>query len=915
MLERLFCPLGCCTAILALLVLTTTLDADDVRPISDAERAAVQDVAAFLSRGPGALNDQLSSASLFRRLPMPEALAEIETRTGPAAGATWTLETVVPALRDKTAVFMVSYPSGIDETVMMDMARDGAAWHIADIRVLAQKSPALPVFASETAGPGTVDGGAARESVAPGENGSPMRLILVLGLVAALIAAAAAFAGVKNRGVSRGLLGLSATVLAIAVGLAIHGDDRLRPPTLRAAVKPAASPGIERLATLLALRRAMAAGTGAIDAVFRANPRAGSARQVADLWKAQWDLQQTRSAEVVKALSHVPSAAFPLAEILRGREAYFEGKEVDAIVAYEHAVSLGPGRDGLWYEAEQALSTLGYDERARRYLARLSRIGSRDANVYYSLAVLDAGAHHEEDSERELTKAFALKPVERAELVRAGALWSVLRRPGIASVIRMSDPSEPTFASPAMATRSIILPPEAISRVSGDFLDVKVGDAELAVPGGAALAPAGAAIADAGAWGRSDEQKALADLPQLLTVPRTAGSFTQPQLRLRITRAVRTLAEHNSWPQLLQLTEGLSPRWENVPPQILFLRDVALQRMQRHDEARLLLEDLAASPVVRRKNEPETMIELAEMLASIDQYEPAIKLLDRAASVRQSSWIDDRVLQLQMNRRLATKYATLPTTHFEIHYPDDVSAASVKDFGAILEAEFARVQKSVPVPQFRSVVVDLLWWRDFRSTYTGNDFILGFYQGKITVPLAGVPAWVPQIVNILTHEMTHAMIAQATNDQAPHWFQEGLAQRMEMREYHANAFNMYEDDKLLPVALLDAVIQGSPDPGMIQEGYIESQTVIRFIEAAYGPTGVEKMLAAFRDGATTDEAIGKLSGLTTAAFDSKLRAWGHSEARVFANPPPIRYDAGPERGLRWARPNESPAPAVGRKKG
>jgi tetratricopeptide (TPR) repeat protein len=883
--------------ILVMVLLATTLRADDLRAISDAERAAVQDVAAFLSRGPVALQSELGSASPLRMLPLPEALTEIEARTGPATGAAWTLQTVVPALKDKTAVFMVNYPSGIDETVMMDMSRDGNAWRIADIRVLAQRSRTAPIFAKQPAVVAPVTGDA--------ESGEERVMILIAGLLAAAIAASASLVSGGHGIFSRALLGVSVAALGVAAALAVQRDDRFRfvPPPAR--VKPAASPLVERFSALLPLRRAMAAGAADVEPIFRSTPAVGSARQVADLWKAQWDLQQTRSAAVVKTLSRFPSPSeIPLAEILRARLAYFEGKEVDSIVAYEHAVSLGPGRDGLWYETEQSLSTLGYDERARRYLNRLARMGSRDANVYYSLAVLDAADRHEEDCERELKKAFELKPVERASLVGTAALWSVLRRPAIAAFVKLSDPSEATFASPTLATRTIALPPEATARVSGDFFDVRIGEQELAVPGGASLAPAGAAITDAGEWGRSDEQKALADLPRLLSVPRTAGSFTQPQLRLRITRAVRALAEHNSWPQLLQLTEGLSPRWENIPPQILFLRDVALQRMQRRDEARLLLEELAASPVVRRKNEPETMIELAEMLASIDQYDPAIKLLDRAASVRQISWIDDRVRQLQMNRRLQTKYATLRTTHFEIHYPDDVKPAFVQDFGAILESEFTRVQKTVPVPGFRSVVVDLLWWRDFRSTYTGSDFILGFYEGKITVPLAGAPAWVPPIVAILTHEMTHAMIAQATNDQAPHWFQEGLAQRMEMRQFHANAFNMYEDDKLLSIALLDAVLQGSPDPGMIQEAYIESQTVIRFIEATYGPSGIPKMLEAFHDGATTAEAFQRLSGLTTAAFDTQLRTWGRGKATVFENPPPVRYDSDPNNSLHWVKPKQ-----------
>jgi hypothetical protein len=179
--------------------------------------------------------------------------------------------------------------------------------------------------------------------------------------------------------------------------------------------------------------------------------------------------------------------------------------------------------------------------------------------------------------------------------------------------------------------------------------------------------------------------------------------------------------------------------------------------------------------------------------------------------------------------------------------------------------------------------VNVVWWQEFRSTYTGSDFILGFYNGKITVPFAGVGALVPELVEILAHELAHAMIAHATNDQAPRWFQEGYAQRVQGSRYSPNAFNMYEDDKFLPLALVDPVLSGSPDPEMISAAYIIAQTNIRFVEARYGKTGLRKVMTAFREGATSEEALRAVSGKSMAEFEQDLRQWGRSESNVFEN--------------------------------
>jgi len=238
-----------------------------------------------------------------------------------------------------------------------------------------------------------------------------------------------------------------------------------------------------------------------------------------------------------------------------------------------------------------------------------------------------------------------------------------------------------------------------------------------------------------------------------------------------------------------------------------------------------------------------------------------------------------------------------------VHYPDDVSLNQVNLTLRVLEDEFKRLQHWVPLSTYTPVVVNLLQWQAFRSTYTGSDFILGFYDGKLTVPLGGA-RFVPPVVGILSHELCHALLAQATNDQAPHWFQEGMAQRIEMVDFQPNAFNMYTPDKLLPVSLIDAVISGSVDPEMITEGYIVSQTVIRFIEATWGIEGLHKMIASYRAGANTEEAIRQLSGLSLPEFDTRLRAWGQ-KANAFDNPPPVRYDD--ENDIQIGRPTHSSA--------
>ena len=851
----------------------------DVRPISDTERAAVEIAAAYLAAGPEAIAGRLASTSKL-------TAEEIETRLGPHLGASWELQTVVPALKDRVAVFTISYPSGIDETATFELVNENGAFRIADIRILAQRTETKPVFAALV------------EQKKSAGNATSQRPAAA-GVLAALMCVCAVFTLRFNKRLSRGLV--AASVAVVAVVLAVEARDG-RLIRAVASTKAAVIESVDetRLTALLPLRRAMAEGHAEMNALPRAACSHNTCREIEALWTTQIALQQMKTTQAKAALEKIGDGTrIPLVEILRGRLALFEGDAVAAAVAYENAVNMGPGRDGLWYESAAALLALGFEDRAAGYLRRLSRVGSREADVYYTLSMLSASEKND-DAENNLLAAWQLQPAERSQLLAAAPLWSVLRKPRTSTFISLSEPAEATFASEKAATRPISLPEGAVARISGDFLSVGIGEQELLVPGGAALAPVGTTVADAATWARSEEDRGLREYEQLVAAARNAGAFTQPALRRRITRTANALAARNRWSDLASLTGELTPAAEHVPAELFFLRNTALVRLERNDEAKRLMSQLAGSKVLQRRKDARALEQLGEMLAQHDLFDQAIAMYDRAQLIRANPYIDDRVRQLQMNKRLATKYSTHKTEHFEVRYPEDLSMSAAITTGKILEAEFQRLQKWIPVRDFKTVAVNVVWWQDFRSTYTGSDFILGFYQArKITVPFAGVRSYIPPVVAILTHELAHAMLAQATNEQAPRWFQEGMAQRVEMKEYMPNAFNMYTDDKLLALAVIDAVMTRSPDPEMITEAYIEAQTIIRYVESKYGEQGLAKMIAAYADGLSTAEAIARVTGRSVAQFDGDLRTWGRGASRVFTDAPPVRYDVEDE-GIRWS---------------
>lgn len=855
------------------------------RPFSETERAAAEIAAHYLASGPSAIVGRLSAKSPLRTLSPDEALAEIEVRAGPNAGAKWEMQTVVPSLRDRTAVFEIEYPSGVDETLVMNLVKEGSEWKVESLRSLAEPAPYAPVVFPADA--------------TDAEKKSPVDLLPYLAaLVAALIAAASAMI-IRSNPVGARFISVGALVLGIGgVALAWMAVVKTADAKQEAAVVPA-TPGFVRLGTLLPMRRAMAAG----EALAAEHRGRGDARDAARLWRAQVDLQLMRLEDVEKSLAAIALPSnLPLAELLRARVALARFDDIAACRAYERAINLGPGRDALWYEAAEALATLGFEDRSLAYLKRLPVIGSRNAVAYYGLAAQASANNDDAGAAVALTRAWRLRPAPREEIVGSPALWSAIRSSeNLAGTISMSSAEEPAFRSETRLLTPISLPEGARASVTGEYLGIEIADRFLGVPGGAALVGPETPIVDALTWSRREEDAAIDDFPRISGIVGSPVALSQPSIKARLTKTAEALAARGRWADVSLLTDGLSPSAENVPLDVLMLKGVALSRTQRTDDARRLFKEVVSGPGMKRRSNPITFYQLGELMAGVELYAPAIALLERADAKLDFVSLDDRIRQISMKERLAKAYRVHASKNFEIRYPSDVSPEGAARVAEILEAELIRIRKIIPVEAFRPVTVNILWWAEFRSTFTGSDHVLGFYDGKITLPLAGVARLEPAVVALMSHELAHAVLAQATNDNAPAWLQEGLAQRIEMVPYHRNAFNMYEDDKLISVSLLDAVLTDSVDPALIGEAYIESQTLVRYIEAAHGRGGVPKLVAAYRAGAGDEAAIGQLSGKSVVEFDRAFRAWGRAATTVFENSHLIDYTANTSEKIQFSR--------------
>jgi len=304
---------------LLLLLLAPVLSAEQ-RPISAAERESVRIAADYLSRGPVAIVENLAASSPMRRLTPAEQLAEIETRLGPPAGAAWELETVMPSTANSNAVFAIEFPTGIDDAALFELKQEKGAYKINDIHVLAERSSRTQYFPKDTSD------APKKDDDAP----NPLRALIMVAVAVALLAVTGALTMAWQPMIGRITIGGAMLLGVLVVGRTLLIEPKEPPLPPQPAKK---APSYPKLAALLPLRRA-ATGTGDVDAAFAAVPRMGDVYDVAQIWKAQIEIQQSKLPDAKARLKRFPSpSTIPLAELLRARLAQLEGDEASSALS------------------------------------------------------------------------------------------------------------------------------------------------------------------------------------------------------------------------------------------------------------------------------------------------------------------------------------------------------------------------------------------------------------------------------------------------------------------------------------------------------------------------------------------------------------------------------------------------------
>ena len=858
--------------------------------ISEAERVGVELALNYLSEGAAAWQRELR--------PGNGASAELlEVMVGPAEGAVWRLVSSNASNRASSATFLIEYPSGLEEILTLDIDGD-AERRIVGIRTGSQTvrgparggsgnlDPDNPQLEASEAGFKTQASSADQDTL--GQTLSPGTLSLGLWI------AAAALWGFSwlDRRARPYFLGAAAVVALIAVGVVAGWvpEDLLPSGGPGTTADTSETSSENRPRDVLELRRALAMGDGA--AARRAQGRLADPNGwPVIVWRAQEALARADLSQAKQLLQRASARGdSPFLHRLEARLAVEELREIEAALAYQKMMA-GNEAPAVWVlEAAEVFAVFGMERQRQDAEDLLGKMAARDAGVYYYLAKIALTEGLRGKSARLFRRAWDLEPLPRSDLLSDYLLAHLTTSNAeLRGTLDFGSFEE----KPIPCAESDQRPMRIGSRVSasnvGDLLILEVGSSRLEIQAGCGLAPESTVPQAADRWRGELDKRLLRDLPD----PKSADVAGID--RRRWSTALAPLARQQRWQELVDVADAVEAydrRAEKAAdPDVLRHHATALEKLGRRRDAARKLIQLAEISQDQRRVDPSALLQLSEILVKEQEYDRALGLIKKALDAIPFETSGQRLLQVEMEKRLFRSSQEHLTEHFRLVYPPSRTFLFAEKATAILEAERKRLLPWLPQPK-DAPRVDVLFLdvSDFYDSYAGQQ-ILGLYDGRIRVPLGEVQRFDPFVVSLMTHELAHAMIATATNDRAPYWLHEGLAQHLEMPQTSVNPIPELERaGSRLSFPLIEIALSERAVPSLVQIGYDQARWTAHYLDSRYGKKGIRGLLAAFKNGKSTEQAIEQVLGLEPARFDAQLRAWSLQKAPATWPSKVIDYD-------------------------
>jgi tetratricopeptide (TPR) repeat protein len=244
--------------------------------------------------------------------------------------------------------------------------------------------------------------------------------------------------------------------------------------------------------------------------------------------------------------------------------------------------------------------------------------------------------------------------------------------------------------------------------------------------------------------------------------------------------------------------EGLTLRPDE--PVLLLGAGAAAEAQKKHREAiarlqRALELDPRLTPASRLLG--HIAYQQGDVDLAVKTYEKALKYAPGDAQLRSEldAWRQDAAVHQRFEERRYDRFRVM----FEGRAEESLAAQAT----AVLDSAFWRIGEKLGEYPPDTVVAILYTEKQFRDITRAPEWSGGQYDGRIRIPVDGAAQKPDLFARVLTHELSHAIVAGIAPRGVPAWVQEGLAQYFEGIDPQAARRRMMASGRRIPLQSLE----------------------------------------------------------------------------------------------------------------
>ncbi|MGE5192276.1 MAG: tetratricopeptide repeat protein [Deltaproteobacteria bacterium] len=273
---------------------------------------------------------------------------------------------------------------------------------------------------------------------------------------------------------------------------------------------------------------------------------------------------------------------------------------------------------------------------------------------------------------------------------------------------------------------------------------------------------------------------------------------------------------------------------------------------------------------------------LGMLYMRVGRIDEAQRLLDQAL---EADPYHIRVSNMRKVLKLLDGYETIATEHFLIRVDSQADLVLGRYMAEFLEEHYSALVKQFGYEppektQFeiynKSKGLSAHQW--FSARMVGLPWVqtIGASTGMIVALASPTAADKPfNWAKVLKHEFVHILTLQETNFNIPHWYTEALAVLSEESPrpeiWNQLLLERVPKGDLMNLDTLNHGFSRPKTPLDWQMAYCQSRLYAEYMLDKFGRDSTAKLLAAYRDNLSTDEAIPKVFGVEKAVFEQGYR--------------------------------------------